>query len=199
MLDDLEIYGNHGTGAIVDGGQVLDSDIHHNGQLGLAGAGDRSLIAGNRIHDNNIAGYDAIWEAGGAKFGARATNMTVTGNEVYDNHGPGLWCDIDCFNWTVDGNTVTGNTDPGGRSGNGVLYEISYVCSIHDNTVSDNGPRRRSDSFFLGAQILISASSGCTVHDNRVSGGNGIGALQQHPTRGERGPGRSATSSSATT
>ena len=59
VLDDLEIYGNHGTGAIVDGGQVVDSDIHHNGQLGLAGAGDRSLIAGNRIHDNNVAGYDA--------------------------------------------------------------------------------------------------------------------------------------------
>ena len=42
VLDNVEVFANHGTGAVVDGGTVRNSHFHHNGQLGLAGAGDGS-------------------------------------------------------------------------------------------------------------------------------------------------------------
>ena len=188
VVDNVEVSDNHGTGAIVDGGTVRNSRIHHNGQLGLAGAGDGSLIIGNDIHDNNTAGYNPAWEAGGAKFGARATDMRVTGNRVHRNRGPGLWCDISCHNWTVDHNSVTDNVDPDGDSGVGIFYEISYRCAIHDNFVSGNGPRSGTDSFYHGGQIVIAASSDCDVHDNVVIGANGVGGLQQDRESGNRGP-----------
>jgi hypothetical protein len=188
VVDNVEVFANHGTGAIVDGGTVRNSRFHQNGQLGLAGAGDGSLIIGNDIHDNNTAGYDPAWEAGGAKFGARATDMRVTGNRVHDNRGPGLWCDISCHNWTVDHNSVVDNIDPDGDSGVGIFYEISYRCSIHDNFVSGNGPRAGRGSFYHGGQIVIAASSDCDVHDNVVIGANGVGALQQDRQSGDRGP-----------
>jgi hypothetical protein len=188
LVDQVEVFANHGTGAVVDGGMVRNSRFHHNGQLGLAGAGDGSLITGNEIDHNNTAGYDPAWEAGGAKFGAQATNMRVTGNRVHHNRGPGLWCDISCYNWTVDHNSVIDNIDPDGASGVGIFYEISYRCSIHDNYVSGNGPRSGGDSFYRGGQIVIAASSDCDVHHNVVSGANGVGALQQNRQSGDRGP-----------
>ena len=189
VIENVEVFGNHGTGAVVDGGTVRNSRFHQNGQLGLAGAGDGSLIVGNDIHDNNTAGYDPAWEAGGAKFGARATDMRVTGNRVHDNRGPGLWCDISCYNWTVDHNSVVDNVDPDGDSGVGIFYEISYRCSIHDNFVSGNGPDAGGRSFYHGGQIVISASSDCDVHDNVAIGANGVGALQQdrESESGDRG------------
>ena len=188
VVDDVEVVATHGTGAVVDGGTVRNSTFHGNGQLGLAGAGRGSLILGNDIYGNNTAGYDPDWEAGGAKFGARATDMHVTGNRVRDNRGPGLWCDISCYRWTVDHNFVVDNVDPDGDSGAGIFYEISYRCAIHDNFVSGNGPASGGKGFYHGGQIVIAASSDCDVHDNVVMGANGVGALQQDRHSGNRGP-----------
>ena len=188
VVDNVDVVANHGTGAVVDGGTVRNSRFHQNGQLGLAGAGHGSLVIGNDIYDNNTAGYDPGWEAGGAKFGARATDMRVTGNRVHGNRGPGLWCDISCYHWTVDHNFVVDNVDPDRDSGVGIFYEISYRCSIHDNFVARNGPGAGGKSFYHGGQIVIAASSDCEVHDNVVIGANGVGALQQDRHSGNRGP-----------
>ena len=64
MIDNVEVFVNHGTGAVVDSGTVRNSRFHHNGQLGLAGAGHGSLVIGNRIYENNIAGYDPTGRQG---------------------------------------------------------------------------------------------------------------------------------------
>ena len=88
----------------------------------------------------------------------------------------------------MDHNTVVHNVDPGGDSGVGIFYEISYRCSIHDNVVSANGPSAGGKSFYHGGQIVIAASSDCDVHDNMVIGANGVGALQQDRQSGSRGP-----------
>ena len=188
VVDNVDVVANHGTGAVVDGGTVRNSRFHQNGQLGLAGAGHGSLVIGNDIYGNNPAGYDPGWEAGGAKFGARATDMRVTGNRVHGNRGPGLWCDISCYHWTVVNNFDEDNVDPDRDSGFGIFYEISYRCSIHDNFVARNGPGAGGKSFYQGGQIVIAASSDCEVHDNVVIGANGVGALQQDRHSGNRGP-----------
>ena len=122
--------------------------------------------------------------------------MSVTENQVYDNRGPG--CGATSSATVGPSIAIPSPATPTRRKvGTGVFYEISYRCSIHDNIVSGNGPRRGAESFYHGGQIVISASSDCDVHDDVVIG-NGVGALQQD-RRGQPGPGRFATCRCATT
>ncbi len=137
-----------GAGTIVQGGHYID-----NGQIGIIGyRADNSQVLGAEIARNNYAGYDSDWEAGGLKL-AGSSNVIVSGNNVHDNHGVGLWSDIDDSNFTYRGNTVSHN------DGNGIMYEISYgPAAIRDNVVACN----------KGAQIYISNSQGVEVTGNQV-------------------------------
>ena len=68
-IENCEIRWNSGAGiGIGTGGRVRDCDIHHNGQIGIAGHGRDILIENNRIWSNNIYGFDYTWEAGGVKI-----------------------------------------------------------------------------------------------------------------------------------
>ena len=62
-----------GTGSV-----VRNCDVHHNGQIGIAGDGKDILIEGNRIWSNNIYGFDPVWEAGGAKIARAAASRSAT-------------------------------------------------------------------------------------------------------------------------
>jgi hypothetical protein len=148
---------NVGAGTIVQGGHYVD-----NGQAGIEGWRANGVqILGAEIARNNYAGYDTDWDAGGMKL-AGSSNVVVSGNNVHDNHGQGLWSDINDSNFTYINNTVAHN------DGNGIMYEISYGNTvIRDNTVVCNG----------GAQIYISNSQGVEITGNTVTVGadnNGI-------------------------
>lgn len=78
-----EIRLNSGAGLVVGNGErVLDSDLHHNGQTGIAGEGNDIRIENNRIWANNIYGFDFTWEAGGVKL-ATSDGVVLSGNHVY--------------------------------------------------------------------------------------------------------------------
>ena len=69
------------------------SNVHHNGQLGIgAGGASDVVIRGNEIWANNTNGFDDTWEAGGLKVG-ESRHVVLSGNNVHDNNGPGLWGD----------------------------------------------------------------------------------------------------------
>jgi hypothetical protein len=137
-----------GAGTVVQGGRYID-----NGQIGINGwRSDRAKVLGAEIARNNYAGYDPDWEAGGMKISGSA-NVLVSGNYVHDNHGIGLWGDINDRNFSYTNNKVTHN------DGNGIMYEISYGRTIiRENDVSCN----------KGAQIYISNSQGVEVTGNQV-------------------------------
>ncbi|MBV9247851.1 MAG: right-handed parallel beta-helix repeat-containing protein [Acetobacteraceae bacterium] len=139
---------NIGAGTVVQGGHYID-----NGQIGIAGwRADNSQVLRAEIARNNYAGYNMDWEAGGMKL-AGSSDVIVSGNNVHDNHGTGLWSDIGDRSFIYTGNVVTNN------AGNGIMYEISYgPASIRDNVASCN----------KGAQIYISNSQGVDVAGNRV-------------------------------
>jgi hypothetical protein len=175
-ISNCTVRWNHGAGILVsDSSAVSDNRVIQNGQLGIAGHGANILIQNNEIASNNYAGFDIGWEAGGAKF-SHTGNLTVKGNHVHDNSGPGLWTDMENDNVTYEANKVVNN------SGEGIKHEISFAARIHGNFVSGNG---KAQSIWLwGSQILIQNSSGADVSQNTVvvprDYGNGIGVILQN-------------------
>jgi len=181
IVKSSEIRWNHGTGLSLNSdSQALNNFIHHNGQKGL-GVGywevpaTNVTVSGNEISFNNYAGFDPGWEAGGTKFW-QTTNLVVTGNNVHDNLGSGLWTDTDNVNTIYDGNTVTNNQGPG------IQHEVSFSAIIRNNTVEGNGPN--PGNWLWQSQILIQNSQNVQVYNNTVvataTNGNGIGVINQN-------------------
>lgn len=180
-----EVRWNHGTGiSLASGSSASSNYVHHNGQKGIGGTGSNILVEGNEVAFNNWAGFNPAWEAGGMKF-AQASNLTIRGNSIHDNAGPGAWTDIDCINVLYESNVIRNNT-----GGAGIQHEISYAAVIRYNTVCNN---TNAWPFWLWAsQILIQNSQNVEVHHNTVetlpTGGNGIGIIQQNRGTGPYGP-----------
>jgi parallel beta-helix repeat protein len=172
---------NNGVGIRVNGrNQVVRNNyVHHNGQLGVGGITKNSLFAGNEIAFNNTKGYSTGWEAGGTKF-AQSRYLTVRGNRVHDNFGPGLWVDGDNIHVLIEDNTVKDNTR------DGIFYEISYGGTIRSNRVTGNG--FGFCQWMYGAGILIATSSNVDVHHNVVVDNcRGITGLEQNRGSGSYG------------
>jgi hypothetical protein len=106
-VENNEIRLNHGGGIrIGDRIQLINNNIHHNGQIGIIGTGNDVLVEDNEIAHNNYAGYYIGWEAGGTKF-VSTENLVVRNNFVHHNQGPGLWTDIDNYNVLYEYNQTT--------------------------------------------------------------------------------------------
>ncbi len=184
-IQSVEVTRNHGLGIRTNSGAVVEgSYVHFNGSVGIGGSNaDSILIENNEISSNNYAGYLHPWECGGAKFSGM-NRLTVDGNRVHDNQGPGLWTDTDNFNTVYSNNTIWNNQD------NGIQHERSFSAKIFNNTSYNNG----SGQFvwLWGSQILIQNSQDVSVYNNTVSVastyGNGIGLISQN-----RGYGRFGT------
>lgn len=183
VISNNEVRWNHGVGInLADGSQALNNYVHDNGEKGIGGGGQNILVQGNEISFNNWAGFLQDWEAGGAKF-AQTNFLTVRGNNIHDNNGPGLWNDEDSVNTTYDGNTITNN------AASGIQYEISYMATISNNVLRNNSSG--TSNWLWGSQILIQNSSFVAVYGNTVEingTGNGIGIIQQNRGSGLFGP-----------
>jgi parallel beta-helix repeat protein len=151
--------------------------IHHGGQEGVHMGGDgtngrNNVLRNNRIYANNTAGFDPGWEAGGLKATVQ-TGLLIEGNEVYDNDGPGLWCDIDCRSITVRDNRVHDNSRAG------IFFEISDGATITGNAVWRNG--YGFTPWGWGAGILVASSSNADVYGNTVAwNADGIAVISQN-------------------
>lgn len=190
-VDNVECRWNHGAGIYLGpGSKILNSFIHHNGQIGIKFAGTDAagelgtgmIAANNEIAWNNYAGYDYQWEAGGSKF-LFTSGLIVEGNYVHDNYGPGLWTDTDNFGTQYAANELLNNEREGIRD------EANYDTVIRNNTALGNGNNeaawswRNATPWLWNAQILLLDTSGASVSSNTVEvpadGGNGIGILNQ--------------------
>ncbi len=167
---------SHGPAVSLVGGaghRLLGNDISRSGQLGVHGSDQtNTLVQGNRIYANNTEGFEPGWEAGGLKM-ARTTRLTLDGNEVYANDGPGLWCDIGCTDTTFSRNRVYGNQR------NGISAEISAGVRVYGNTVWGNGWGFAAWGF--GAGILCQNCADAEIYDNVVAwNADGISVIEQN-------------------
>jgi Right handed beta helix region len=175
-IKDSEIRFNHGVGVNVsDGSQILRCRIHHNGQLGMRGAGAGILVEGNEISYNNDAHFDATWEAGAFKF-LQTNGLIIRNNSSHHNRGHGMWTDVDNFNTLYEQNSVNNN------SAAGISHEISFFAIIRNNIIWNNGPPN-CDWLWAG-QIQIQNSQQVRVENNIVltsplGCGHAIGLIEQ--------------------
>ncbi len=184
LVNHVESRWNHGRGISLGSGyQILNSNIHHNGQLGISLYGVDSKAVKNEISWNNYAGFGIGWEAGGSKF-SNTTNLAVQFNYVHDNQGPGLWTDVNNVGTLYENNLVVNNLSEG------IVHEISYSAIIRNNTVKGNGDT--STVWLENAQIAVQNSSHVDVYKNIVEvpsrGGNGIVLINQKRGVGRLGP-----------
>lgn len=164
------------------GGELRDSWVHHQGQIGVKGAGEGVVVIGNRIDRNNTARFDDYWEAGGSKL-VRTRDLILSGNWVHDNDGPGIWTDIDNVDARIEGNLSERNARAG------IWHEISFAATIRGNLARDNGTAAEPQTDTEGAGIIVANSSDVLVEDNEVRG-NGAGIVLREQERGgsELGP-----------
>jgi parallel beta-helix repeat protein len=182
IIEDTEVRLNHGVGVRAGERAVLRNVFaHSNGQLGIAlSGGSDGLIEDCEIANNNVAGFDWGWEAGGAKFTV-TSGLIVRRTWSHDNNGPGLWTDISNRDTVYEDNLVVDNTGPG------IFHEISYAAVIRNNTVIGNG--HGSSAWLWGSGILVAASSDVEIHGNTVTGNaDGIGGIQQARDDGPEEP-----------
>jgi hypothetical protein len=144
---------------------VTNCAIHHGGALGIHAGGDgtngqNNSVTNSHIYNNNTGGFDPEWESGGLKA-TRQTNLLLDGNEVNNNIGPGLWCDIYCRNTTYSNNRVHDNSYAG------IMEEVSYGAKIIGNVVWRNGAGKADWGW--GAGILVSSSTGTEVANNTLA------------------------------
>jgi parallel beta-helix repeat protein len=159
------------------GHKILNNVFRDNGALGIRiDSGSGHLIAGNTIYNTNLANaFDSGWEAGGIKVSGNyggVQNMVIENNEIYNNHGPAIWVDVDGDGFTIRGNRLHHNT----RSG--ITFELSFNARIHDNVVWENG--HGYNEWGWGAGILVQSSSGVEVFNNTVAwNADGIAVISQ--------------------
>lgn len=134
----------HNTGAVVrnlvieDGAYIGlavqndDSVVDHvtarrNGLMGIGVNQAYNLkLTNSLVTDNNAQHFNVIPVAGGIKI-TRSRNVTVSGNNVSDNDGSGIWFDESCWNMTVTGNIANDNT------ATGIQIEISDTAAVAGN------------------------------------------------------------------
>lgn len=181
-LESVEVTGVHGAAVRAgDDTTIRGSYLHHNGQLGVTGAGGTGLlIEDSEIAHNNISGFRWEWEAGGVKV-TNSDDVTFRTNHVHNNLGPGLWADLDTVDTRYEHNLVTDNGGPG------IFHEISGAAVITGNDVLRNGYDKTE--WLWGAGILIAASWDVEVLGNTVIGNaNAISGVQQDRGTGPYGP-----------
>jgi len=174
-VKNAEIRLNHGVGVYGhDHSTIADNFIHDNGQMGFSGYGGPIAITGNEIAHNNKDSFEWQDEAGGGKC-YKCPNVTISGNYVHDNVGPGIWCDTDCIHATIASNLVERNTGPG------IYYEISYDGVIRDNVLTNNATDLQANPLHVGGGIAVDTSSNVDVFGNTLAdNANGIIAISTH-------------------
>ena len=150
--------------------------VHHNRQIGMktGSLNEGVVISANEVSFNNYEDeYEYAFEAGGMKI-VNSVDVTIEANYVHNNHGPGIWTDINNEGARVLRNIAQDNYGPG------IFHEISYSAMISENVVTGNGFK-----FYTGG-ILVAASSGVEISGNAVlDNDGGIVAIQE-----DRGGGR---------
>lgn len=184
VIEGCTLREHHGAAVKLGTGMEVSScSIHRSGQFGIYGSSVNDVIIdGNQIYYIQGAYFDQNTEAAGIKLDT-CLRPQILNNYVHDSACHGIWCDVDCDNVTILGNTVEDN------EGRGIFYEISWIGTVMNNTVSRNGFASWLPAGNLtGAGIYNNSSRGLTVNGNVLrDNADGIGAIQQSRGSGTQG------------
>jgi hypothetical protein len=149
--------------AISRGSRVTVSHMHlyNNGLNAIGGTAGHLVVKHSEI-DHNGAGI-----GDGMSAGIKSTDrLSIFHSHISHNRGNGVWCDVQCGDFTVIGSKVNAN------SGSGVFDEISQgVAVFHGNTIKRNNKVR--DGFRGG--LSITNSKNVVAYNNVFKHNHGFG------------------------
>ncbi|MBC7708045.1 carbohydrate-binding protein [Polaromonas sp.] len=161
---------NHGQGMMMYGGELRNSIITKNGQLGIGGG--VNITDNNELSYNNAEHTDPGFEGGAMKF-AYSGSSTMSNNWFHHNYGAGIWYDINNNNALIENNISEDNAF------SGLSWEISYKATIRNNIIRNNG--NTGYGWYLGRTGIVTTNSrDVEMYNNYISGnyGGGIVAYQ---------------------
>lgn len=150
VVHDVRVEDNAYAGVSVMGSDNLLQQVtaRRNGQLGVqARHADRLVLRRSLLVGNNIEGFDASQQAGGAKITA-SREVSITDAVAADNLGTGIWLDQSVVGATVARNVVARN------AGSGVELELSSEIVVAGNLVATND---RNGLYVLESSEVLAA------------------------------------------
>jgi hypothetical protein len=178
VLDSLDVSYNGNIGIRIGNHmQVLRTNTHHNGTMGIGGVAIGAVVDNiESAYNNNGCVNPPDFESGGSKF-VLTDSLIVRNSFWHHNCGPGLWLDISNVHWLLEGNRTEYNVREG------IAIEISFAGIIRNNAVRRNGwptDPYRQNGWLWDAGIAMQASEGVEVYGNTlVENFNGIVIVQQ--------------------
>lgn len=128
-----------------------------NGQVGLGGhQSDDATIVGNISRGNNVERFMMTPVSGGLKI-TESRRMTLVGNLMENNRGPGIWLDESIVGALVARNMARNNAH------HGIHFEISAGALIAGNVSTGNGSHG----------IYVNESSDVRIWNNTVADNKG--------------------------
>ncbi|MDH4145644.1 MAG: right-handed parallel beta-helix repeat-containing protein, partial [Acidimicrobiia bacterium] len=135
VIRDVTVVDNANAGIRLLGSAPLIEDTRaaRNGRIGaLLNNADGAIVRRSAFQGNNTEAFHVFGAAGGMKTSA-SRDVTITGNEVNDNLGHGIWFDLSSVGVTIHANQASRNTEAG------ILVEVSAWAYVTDNTTLENG------------------------------------------------------------
>lgn len=178
IVADNNIHDNGMIGIHVGSGmQILNNEIHGNEQIGISGLGRDSsrlvdlVLDGNQIYNNSSRNPSFPYgiHEGGVKI-TYADNLIARNNNISNNAGIGLYCDIHCDGVLFEDNTVVDNVGRYTGSGGGIFVEWSKNAQVLNNIVSNRDATFQYEREF---GIRIAESQNVLVEGNTITLGRG--------------------------
>lgn len=179
LVDSIVSSDNFANGIFLgDHFTVRNSRFEGNGVTGLSG----SEVVGGLVENNLVTANGAEQASGfevnggGMKFGESgmpSDPLVVRDNEVFENEGIGIWCDIGCRGFHVIDNYIHD------QSSRGVMYELSQNAVIRGNTIIDANTWTDFSNDFNAGAITVGESSAVLIEDNFISGSESAITIRQ--------------------
>ncbi len=168
LIEDIVASNNFATGVFLGDRFTLRGSIfENNGVKGLGGSEIQGgLIEGNIIRGNGaLQAGGALVNGGGAKFtevNSPEDPLVIRANEIYENEGNGVWCDIACNGFEVSDNYIH---DHRSRA---IMFELSSNAVFRDNLIINSNTWSDFRRDYNAGAITVGESSDVLVEGNYI-------------------------------
>lgn len=186
VVADNYLHSNFGAGvSVANGMRVENNTISRNEQIGISGVGSPAnplksvSIIGNEINGNAAANptFDFEYHEGGIKT-TFAENLEIRDNNIHDNRGVGIYCDLFCKDISIVDNEIRNNS--GRNHAGGIFVEVVDGATITNNVIDGVGDFVQANPLWGG--VTVAESQNVLVANNQITMNGSAGLLFRNGT-----------------